>query len=197
MIKHLLIPLILFPYTLLLALCCLFSDFLREMLLRNNILALLLPLIFCFALSCACALTFCIGSIRNKSPGREMAKRNMLVKLWQIPAYLVIFACGWIACLFSIWGGGFILAFFLYDCATIAMSGLIGAAAVIRNFREHRLTAARALLLGWLQFVFCADIIACILLYLHAKRQPPYPQNNFMWCDTNSVSSEERRYPNE
>ena len=171
------LPVILFPYTLLLALCCLFTGFLMEPVFGNNGHLLPLSLAFCAVLAGVCALVVCVGALVKKSPGRSMARLNMLVKLCHIPAYLVIFALSLLCLLMSIWGIGLIIAFFFFDCAAIAMTGLIGVAAVLRNFREHRLTTRQAVLLGICQFVFCADVIACVLLYIRSGREPARNRN--------------------
>ena len=52
---------------------------------------------------------------------------------------------------------------------TIALSGLVGLAAVLRCRMEGRLTARAAIVNGILQFVFCADVISAIWVYRNTK----------------------------
>lgn len=102
--------------------------------------------------------------LRKKWDGRELALASMLVKLIQIPAYLFWFVMGVLLFLFM----GPVLAFVI-DVMAIILTGLVGLAAVLRCRKEGRLTKGQAALFGILQFFFCVDIVAAIILYLKTK----------------------------
>lgn len=169
------LPVILLPYTLLLALHCLFTGFLMETVFRSNGYLLMLALAVCALAAGACTLAVCIAALARRAPGRQMAGLTVLIKLCQIPAYLVIFGLGLLSLLLSVWGLGFIIFFVCFDCVTIALSGLVGATAALRCAREHRLRTGAAVLLGVCQFVFCVDVVTCIVLYFRSRQKARGP----------------------
>ena len=97
-----------------------------------------------------------------------LARAVMIVKLVQIPAY------AWILLL----GLGFSLTvyfavnvvFFLFDVLTIALSGLLGVAAVGRAQEEGIFTKYHAERLGIFQFIFCVDVVASMISYCRLRR---------------------------
>ena len=136
--KYLLaLPIFLFPYSLLFGLYCLYTGFLMESVFQNNGYLLILALFLCTLVSLAFTGALCAWSLAKKTDAAEMAKLNMIVKLVHIPAYIAIFLLGAVM-LISVWGIGFTIVFFLHDVAAIAMTGFIGAVAVVRAGAEGR-----------------------------------------------------------
>lgn len=167
--KYLLaLPIFLFPYSLLFGLYCLYTGFLMESVFQNNGYLLILALFLCTLVSLAFTGALCARSLAKKTGAVEMARLNMIVKLVHIPAYIAIFLLGAVM-LISIWGIGFTIVFFLHDVAAIAMTGFIGAVAVVRAGAEGRVPRQYAVLYAIGQFLFCIDIVACILLYLRVR----------------------------
>jgi len=112
----------------------------------------------------ACSLSVLFGCVKNKLNAREILRMNMFVKLLHVPAYLVIFVLG----------VGFALSFFLTlfvivlvasNCLTIFSSGLIGAGGLFRGVKENMFPKNTAIILGILQFIFCADVVSAALAY--------------------------------
>lgn len=99
---------------------------------------------------------------------RQLARASMLVKLVQIPAYVLWFLLGAATFLFM----GPLLAF-LVDAMTIFLSGLVGLAAVLRCRKSGILTRKQTILYAILQFLFCIDVISAIFLYRKAKEVSP------------------------
>lgn len=167
--KYLLsVPIILFPYTLLFALYCLYTGLFMESFANNGYL-LLAAVVLCGATAFAFCVVFCALSLAKRWCASEMARWNMIVKLCQIPAYIAIFVLG--ACfLISIFGIPFVLLFTLCDIAAIIMSGLIGGVAAFAAFSEKKLSRSDAIVYAFCQFLFCVDIVFCILLYIRIKR---------------------------
>lgn len=104
---------------------------------------------------------------RKQWTARELALANMLIKLIHIPSYVIWFILGIALILFMgpVWA-------FLMDAMTIALSGLVGLAAVLRCRAEGRLTTKAAILNGILQFVFCADVFSSVWVYRKSRRTP-------------------------
>ena len=109
---------------------------------------------------------------QGKWEGRKLAMANMIVKLLQIGHYVTLF-------LFAVSGALILFLFpmlaaiaFIVDVMTIALSGLVGLAAVLRCRVEGRLTTGAAIVNGILQFVFCADVFSAIwVFYKSGKRE--------------------------
>ena len=99
--------------------------------------------------------------------GRQLARAVMVIKLIQIPAYVLWFSLG--AGLFFL--GMFIVAF-IVDVLAIILTGLVGLAAAMQCKKEGILTGDWVWLYGILQFIFCIDVISAIILYLETKEVP-------------------------
>lgn len=104
---------------------------------------------------------------RGRWEGRKLALANMLIKLFQIPNYLVLFLGAML--LFAL--PMVPVMVWMVDVMTIVLSGLVGLAAVLRCRAEGRLTNKAALVNGILQFVFCADVFSAVILYRKAKER--------------------------
>ena len=69
------LPVILFPYTLLFALCCLYTGFLMEPVFQNNGYLLLLALALCFVVAAVFAVIVAVGAIATLVPEVEIVSR--------------------------------------------------------------------------------------------------------------------------
>lgn len=111
---------------------------------------------------------FLVLSIYKKWNCKKVALYNMVVKLLQIPAYIAIFLLG--ALSFStLFTMGLAVILFLFDCASILLSGLIGVTSVIRCHADNIISKKISIVNGVLQFVFCADVISAIFIFVRAK----------------------------
>lgn len=173
--KYLLaIPVMLFPYSLIAAMCCLYSPMIMERVFMNNGYLLILSVVFFGFVAAVFSLSTGLLVLLKKKPDGAggalgAARLNMVIKLVQIPAYLVIFLLGLVFSL-TIFGIGFVIFFFFIDCVSIAMSGFIGVAAVVRSYAAGFVTLKRGVLLAALQFMFVADIVCCIVLFVSSQR---------------------------
>ena len=111
-------------------------------------------------LGLVCALAVLGLGLWGRWSPRSMALAGMVVKLLQIPAYVIWFLVGVLLIVFM----GPILTL-LVDTMTIALTGLVGLAAVARCKQAGLLTWKQAVVHGVLQFVFCADVISAVILY--------------------------------
>ncbi len=110
-----------------------------------------------------------LSCVMKERGAREVLAVNMTVKLLQIPAYLLIFVCG-VANLLFILTAYVALNMLVTDLFTVAATGLMGTAGVIRAKNEGRIDGFTAIILGVLQFVFVADVVAAIIAFVKAKR---------------------------
>lgn len=97
-----------------------------------------------------------------------LARAVMIVKLVQIPAYAGILLLGMGFSLTVYFAVN--VVFFLFDVLTIALSGLLGVAAVSRAQEEGIFTKYHAERLGIFQFIFCVDVVASMISYCRLHR---------------------------
>lgn len=95
----------------------------------------------------------------------------MLIKTISIPAYVAIFVIG-VACMFTIFTFAISFALMILDAMAILLSGLIGLCAVKRCCDGKALSANKMIPYCVLQFVFCADVVASIIVYRKARKNP-------------------------
>lgn len=111
-------------------------------------------------------------AVIRKWDAAEVAKVNMMVKVLQIPSYILIFIEGVyfsISMMLLTPVAG--ILFVIFDCAVIVMTGITGAAAVYRVQREEKIDKGMAVMLGIGQFIFCIDVICAIAVYIMAGKK--------------------------
>ena len=170
------VPIVLLPYLVLFALAVIF--FSTDLPFFNNIMesvfddnalymigALLLYCILTGVLSVVCF----IESICKKWDAISLAKTAMIMKLAQVPAYVLIFALGavFVITIFTI---PFSVGLFITDCLSVFMTGLFVISSVIASIRNKTFTRKEVIWVVLLQFVFCADVISSVIFYKKLKR---------------------------
>lgn len=98
----------------------------------------------------------------------ELTRTNMVVKLIQIPAYLLIFGMG-LLCTLMIFTIGITFVLILLDAFAIGMTGLFAATAFYNLKKEQKITGTMQALYTFASFLFCMDVIAAIIGY-HISR---------------------------
>lgn len=161
---------ILFPYFILFLIYSLFQPSLMERFFENNFYRGLLFLCIFGLLAFVSAVTLLVNGLARKKDALELARVNMVIKLVQIPAYLLIFAVG-LLCMITIFTFGISLILMVLDGASILFSGLVGICAVTRGHAEGILSPGEWILHSILQFVFCADLVSAVIVYRKAKRK--------------------------
>ena len=96
---------------------------------------------------------------RSRWTGKELALANAWIKLIHLPIHMFWFNMGLLTHFF-VWR---LLAFFMGGA--IALSGLVGLAAVLRCRAEGRFTTGVAVINGILQFVFFADVLSAFWVF--------------------------------
>lgn len=99
----------------------------------------------------------------------SLAKTVMIIKMLLIPAYIVIFVLGAIMAV-TIWLFVLSFAFVILDAIIIALTGGFGAVAVFHAYKAGMISQEKALLLGILQFVYCVDVVAAVILFQMLKK---------------------------
>jgi hypothetical protein len=166
---YLLLPLIiLFPYIVLSAFICLFSNAFMDTVFKNNGLYLFLTLMIIYIIAFVCSIILFITNIVFKRDSLQLLRINMIIKIIHIPAYVLIFLFG-LLCLITIFSAWITLILMVFDIITIFLTGLIGFGGIIRGVIENKISKKTAAIYAVLQFVFCFDVISSILLYRKIK----------------------------
>lgn len=176
--KYLLsIPVMLYPYTLIVGLVCLYTPEIMEGVFAGNGFLLIAALFACAAVAFAFALGVAVSLLLKGGDALSATRLTLVLKIVHIPAYIVIFLLGVLFTL-SIWGIIFVVVFVLTDIAAIIMTGMYGAAAAFRCRAQGLIGTGEAIALGVCQFIFCIDvasiIVQCVLIRKGAERRVEY-----------------------
>lgn len=164
----LLIPAAIFPYTLLFSFYCIFTGFCMDFLFNNNAFILLFYLFLVFIIALFCNLVFLALSIFKKWNSHKICLANMIIKIIQIPAYILIFILGLIFFI-TIFTFGFTIFFIIFDCLAIFLTGIIGLSAIGRSYMEGKTSKFFSIINGICQFILCIDIISAIVIFIKSK----------------------------
>ena len=166
----------LLPYFFLLGLALIFlsSDvsafnYIMESVFRNNGFLLIKTFVVLCVLSGVLSIIgSAVGIIRNWN-ALSLAKFAMIVKLIQIPAYIIIFVLG-VAFVLAIITIPFSIVLFLFDCFVLLLTGIITTSAIANADTQNILPLKKSWWAIILQFVFCADVVATIIFYIKLKK---------------------------
>jgi hypothetical protein len=169
------IPTLLSPYIAIFTLAVVFLstkvklfEAIMESIFQNNGLLLIAALVIYFLLTFAlCIATFFISTFKFRD-AISMAKTAMLIKLMQIPAYVVIFVLG-LGAMLGIMTIPFAIALFWIDCLCLFLTGLPVLSSIICALRQGTIKFRDVIWVIILQFVFCADVVAAIIYYKRLK----------------------------
>ncbi len=161
--KCLLIPAIVFPYTVCLVLAYGFfgGGF------NDNVIAVLgIFAVICLALAFVCNLIYIFTTIHAQP--NELLKAALLVKLIHIPTYLLIFLFGLLLWVMFFMTFPLILLLVLVDVVTLFLSDMVSVYAMARNVKRYPGPVAVALVC---QFFFCADVISLLVVTCILKKR--------------------------
>ncbi len=111
-----------------------------------------------------------IRTAGNKYTAYEVAKMNLTIKAWQIPAYVLhflMFICG---LLMGIWGIAVWMVALIVDVLTIGLSGANAIGCAIRMKRAGVINSVCAVLMAICSFIFCVDIIIAVVYVILGKK---------------------------
>ena len=119
---------------------------------------------------------------KSKYSPKELAKMVMIIKLVQIPAYILHFLLGALGCLASVWGIGIIAWAVLIDLLTIAQSGVFGICAYTNGAAKKELPIWMGVVFSMLSFIYCIDVVisvyAFIRLHMSERKKNQEINNN-------------------
>ena len=170
------VPIVLVPYLSLFTLATVFFstnlpffNYIMESVFDSNALYLIVALLCYCMLTCMLSIVCFFVSIYKNWDAISLAKTAMIMKLAQVPAYVLIFALGavFVITIFTI---PFTIGLFVIDCLSVFMTGLFAISAVIATIRNNTFTHKEVIWVILLQFVFCADVIASVVFYIKLKR---------------------------
>ncbi len=102
---------------------------------------------------------------------------NMLLKLFNIPIYLLIF---FIYIVFVSLPGVVIFTpfFFAFDYMLLILTSIYGIGGLVQARREKKITTSATLVFSVLHFVFCADVICAVIAFCKVKSKSKNPVIN-------------------
>ena len=93
----------------------------------------------------------------------------MIIKLVQIPAYILHFLLGALGCLASVWGIGIIAWAVLIDLLTIAQSGVFGICAYTNGAAKKELPIWMGVVFSMLSFIYCIDVVISVYAFIRLR----------------------------
>lgn len=147
----------------------LFSQ-IMEVVFDNNALLVLLFFAFCILFAFILSGVFFLLSIKNQWEPLVLSKTAMIVKLFQIPAYIAIFILG-LLCMISIFTFAATVLFAVFDFICLMLTGLISSGAVINTIKTQKLSKKTCFFVLVSQLIFCVDVIATVYLYRQIKKE--------------------------
>lgn len=178
------IPIVLVPYLALFALATVFFstdlpffNYIMQSVFDSNALYLIAALFLYCILTGMLSIVCFFVSIYKKWDAISLAKTAMIMKLVQVPAYVLIFALGavFVITIFTI---PFSIGLFVIDCLSVFMTGLFVVSSVIATIKSNTFTLKEVIWVILLQFIFCADVISSIVFYIKLKRANKLLPNN-------------------
>ena len=171
------IPMLLMPY---IALFCLTAVFLstkieffrfvlESIFLSNGLLLIGALIVYCLLTAVISIICFSMSISKSWDP-LSLARTAMIVKILQIPSYIIIF----ILCILLslvVLTIPVVIGLIIFDYFTLLLSGLLVGAAAINSTRQGMCKRDNVVWIIVLQFVFCIDVVAAIILYLQLKIQ--------------------------
>ena len=163
------IPTLLVPYIAIFTLAVVFLstkvklfEAIMESIFQNDGLLLIAALIIYLLLTIALGIACFFISTFKFCDALSTAKTAMLIKLIQIPAYIMIFVLG-VAMTIAIWTIPFTIALFWIDCLCLFLTSLPVISSIICAVRHGTMKFQDVIWVIILQFVFCADVVASII----------------------------------
>lgn len=169
------VPIVIVPYLALFALATIFFstkvslfNWIMESIFVGNALYLIAAtLLYCLLVVVLSIVCFFVN-IYKKGNALSLAKFAMIIKLAQVPAYLCIFVLGVIFTI-TVFTIPFSIGLFVIDCLSVFITGLFVISSVITATRNDIFKLKEFFWVIPLQFIFCADVISSIVLYMKLK----------------------------
>ena len=118
------------------------------------------------ALSLICNVIYMVLA-RNEDP-RKLMGGALLVKLIHIPAFVMIFFYGAVASLMFFMALPLIIIYVVFDYIVLLLSSSLSVFGLVKNMKNSEAFSLVALIC---QFIFCADVISLLVVWILSKIQ--------------------------
>lgn len=108
---------------------------------------------------------------KDESTSYEVAKMNLIIKGFQIPAYIFHFLISLVGLLMSVWGVGFIMIAIVVDLLSIILTGINSIGCTIKLKREGVINSKYAKIMGVGSFLYCVDLVIAIIYVVLCKKK--------------------------
>ena len=146
-----LVPIVLLPYLILsflifIGVICVNPEFFRlaNSLDTDSAMQVLIIFLTLSGLTAVCTVTFAVKGIRKKWEPLQLAKSAMIVKLIQIPAYVLFGICGFLGAI-TVFGTLITILIILVDCMILILTACLSAAAAINGSKQGSLSKAECI----------------------------------------------------
>ena len=146
-----------------------FFEFIMDTVFQGNGLLLIGSVFVYGIIATLLSIVFFVLALKGKHDAYALSKTALTVKLILIPSYVIIFVLGLLLAI-SLFTIPFAIGLFLVDCATLFSSGMIAVAASVNATRQGLLDRRIAVIVNILQFFFCIDIVAALILFIELKK---------------------------
>lgn len=125
-------------------------------------------IILTWLIGLAATIWLTIVNASSKTDAKTAAWSNMLIKLLQTPAYILLFIAG---AMFSTIIFTWLITFTIIvtDVMTIFLTGINGIVAACKCRKAGLLKTSGAVWFSISQFIYCVDVVCAVLLYLKAR----------------------------
>lgn len=152
--------------------------------------AVLSALMAVFYISCpVCSVMWAVFAAKGRISPYDAAKYVLIVKAVHIPAYVFNFIAAFlgvfVGALASVWGIGIAAVSIgltvAADVCTIALTGTCSVGGMINMYKNGVISKKYAVISGILSFIFCADVITAVVLFVICRKYcPDRPQENLL-----------------
>lgn len=102
---------------------------------------------------------------RRKASSSQLLFWDMILKICNIPIYILVFVIGVIMAIFIL-GIPLLPFLFLFDGLLLLPSTMYGISGLMQARKEGRISSGTAILNGILHFLFCLDCVSAVVSYL-------------------------------
>lgn len=152
---------VVFPYTVILFLYLAFFNHLPQNWTIFEIYGCILLAWVCGLIGAIC---LAVSNASKRAGAKAVVKNNMLVKLLQIPAYVLLFVIGTM-CSMLIFTWLVTFTIIVVDAMAMIQTGINGVVAVAKCRKAGLISGHAAVWLGIAQFIYCADIVCATSLF--------------------------------
>ena len=92
---------------------------------------------------------------------------SFIIKLAQIPAFLMIFFIG----ILTIAYPALPLLLIILDWFAVLLTGFVSTGNICLLYRKHTMSKSMAIILGVMSFIFCADVAAAVVVWWKDKHR--------------------------